>query len=362
MLTEASRGLLFDGTSRIVAIFSRMIDLRSDTVTRPTPAMRRAMADADVGDDVLDGDPTVRRLEERTAELLGKERALFCPTGTMANQCAIGILARHGTEMLLDADSHIVLFELAGAAALHGVQVRAVESPGGAMDADSLARAIRPPDRDRPRASLVSVENTNNSAGGRVTPIDELRRLRDVARVHGLAVHLDGARLWNASAATGTPVADFAACADTVMVSFSKGLGAPVGAALAGRADAIEEGWVIRRRLGGGMRQSGIIAAGALHGLECHRPRLEEDHELARLLAALLADAGGARVVLPDTNIVMVDLPAGRIADDVVAAAEARGVLIGAWTPTRLRMVTHLDVDRAAVERAGSALRAVLES
>jgi len=338
------------------------IDMRSDTVTQPTPAMRRAMADADVGDDVLDGDPSVGRLERRVAEMLGKERALFCPTGTMANQCAIGVLARHGTEILLDAESHIIHLEQAATAALHGVQIRPIETPSGVMDAIALERAIRVPDRDHPRGTLVIIENTNNGAGGRITPIDELRRIRDVAASRGLPLHLDGARLWNASIATGTSLADFSACADTVMVSFSKGLGAPVGAALAGPASVIEEAWIHRRRMGGGMRQSGIIAAGALYGLECHLSRLGEDHAHAAELADLLGDAGGARVVPPDTNIVMIHLPEGRSAATVARAARERGVKVGVWAPTRIRMVTHLDVTRADVRRAAEVVREVLES
>jgi threonine aldolase len=337
------------------------IDLRSDTVTRPTAAMRRAMADAEVGDDCLDGDPTAIRLEARTAELLGKERAVFCPTGTMANQCAIGVFARHGTEMLLDADSHIVHLELGATAALHGVQIRPVTSPTGMMDAASLARAIRPPERYKSNASLVSVENTHNTAGGRVIPIDEMRRIQDVARSRDLPIHLDGARLWNASAASGTSLADFAACADTVMVSFSKGLGAPVGAALAGPGPLMDEARVYRRRLGGGMRQSGIIAAGALHGLECHLARLPEDHALARELASLVDGLGGARVIQPDTNIVMLDLPDTRTARDVAVGAAQHGVLVAVWAPHRIRMVTHLDVDIPAIRTAAAVLRRVLE-
>src|SRR5690349_1936088 len=250
------------------------IDLRSDTVTRPTPAMRRAMADAEVGDDVLDGDPTVKRLEARVAEMLGKERALFFPTGTMANQAAIWLLSEPGTEILVDTNAHIVHWEIAGAAALAGVQVRLVPAHGAVMDAVSLRQTMRPPSPHAPKASLVCIENTHNGAGGKITPLAELRALRDVAREFELPVHLDGARLWNASVASGTPLPEFAACADTVMVSFSKGLGAPVGAALAGTGDAIDECWTIRKRFGGGMRQSGILAAGALHGLEHHLKRM----------------------------------------------------------------------------------------
>jgi threonine aldolase len=337
------------------------IDLRSDTVTRPTAAMRRAMADADVGDDVLDGDPTVRRLEERVADLLGKDRALFFPTGTMANQTAVWLLSRPGTEILVEPDAHLVDLEMAGAAAFAGVQLRPVGSAGTVMDPDSLHLAVRAPSSHTPRASLVSVENTHNSAGGKVAPVDRLRAIRDVAAGHGVAVHLDGARLWNASAATGTPLDAFAACADTVMISFSKGLGAPVGAALAGAAAVMADASRVRRRFGGGMRQSGIIAAGALHGIEHHRDRLPEDHARARRLASLVDGAGGARVVPPDTNIVMIDPRPGVTARGIATAAGDRGVLVSEWTATRVRAVTHLDVDDAAIEQASAILREVLE-
>jgi threonine aldolase len=339
-----------------------IVDLRSDTVTRPTPAMRRAMADAEVGDDVLDGDPTTRRLEERTAELLGKERALFFPTGTMANQCAIGVFARHGNELLIDADSHIVHLELGAVAAFHGVQIRTAIGPSGVMDAAALQSVMRLEGRDRPRACLVAVENTHNTAGGRVTPIDELRRIREVVNSRNLPLHLDGARLWNASQATGTTLAEFSACAETVMVSFSKGLGAPIGACLAADSATIDEAHVHRRRMGGGMRQSGIMAAAALHGLECHLGRLGDDHELARELAALIDGAGGARVVAPDTNIVMLDLPEGRTARDLARAAAQENVFVAVWAHRRIRMVTHLDVDRARVRHAMDVLRRILES
>src|SRR3982751_6594633 len=211
-----------------------LIDLRPATVPRPTPAMRRAMADAEVGDDVLDGDPTVRRLEARVAEMLGKEAALFFPSGTMANQTAVWVHTTPGTEALLDANAHIIHWEMAGAAALWGVQVRGVPAGDGrlVMSADDLVRAIRPPSIHAPATSLVCVENTHNGAGGKVTPLAQLRAPREVADASGLPVHMDGARLWNASAATRAPLADFARCADTVMLSFSKGLGCPVGAIL----------------------------------------------------------------------------------------------------------------------------------
>ena len=338
------------------------IDMRSDTVTKPTPAMRRAMAEAEVGDDVLDGDPTVRRLEERVAELLGKDKALFFPSGTMANQTGVWLLAKRGTEILLDANAHIINWEVAGAAALSGAQVRPVPPSGLVMSAADLRRHVRTPSIHAPSPSLVCLENTHNGAGGAVTPIGEMRALRDVARELRLPVHLDGARLWNAAAATGTPIADFAACADTVMVAFSKGLGAPVGAALAGSAGAMADGWAVRKRLGGAMRQSGILAAAALYGLDHHWPRMAEDHEHAREFARLVDGVGGARVVKPDTNIVMVDLPASKSAPAVAAKAAEQGVLISTWSPTRLRAVTHLDVSLEQVRRAGDVVARLLEA
>ena len=343
-------------------MFIRMpIDLRSDTVTRPTPAMRRAMADAEVGDDVLDGDPTVHRLEQRVAALLGKERGLFFPTGTMANQAAIWLHSRPGTEILVDAEAHIVHWEMAGAAALAGVQVRLVPPQGTVMGALTLRETIRPPSRNAPDPSLVCVENTHNGAGGLITPLVEMRAIRDVASEYGLPVHLDGARLWNASVASGTSLAEFAACADTVMVAFSKGLGAPVGAALVGNDAAMRRGWSIRKRFGGGMRQSGILAAGALHGLDAHLDGLARDHERARQLAAMVDGVGGASVVAPDTNIVMIDLP-NPLAPHIVKRAAGREVLVSAWSPTRIRAVTHLDVDDEGVRSAGSVLAELLGS
>lgn len=328
------------------------IDLRSDTVTRPTPAMRRAIADAEVGDDVLDGDPTVRRLEEQVAAMLGKPRALFFPTGTMANQAALWLLGERGTEVFCHDDSHIVNWEIAGVAALAGLQVRLVRG-GPVLDADALRAAIRPASPHAPRASVVCAENTHNGAGGMVTPLPALRAIRQVADSAGLPLHLDGARLWNAHVATGTPLADFAECAQTVMVSFSKGLGAPVGACLVGDAKPMERAWEVRKRFGGGMRQSGILAAAALHGLEAHLPRLHEDHARAQRLAARVAKAKGVSVVSPDTNIVMIDLTAGQSSMSVLERAKQAGVLVTPWNATRVRCVLHLDIDDAACDRAG---------
>ena len=337
------------------------IDMRSDTVTRPTPAMRRAMAEAEVGDDVLDGDPTVRRLEERVADLLGKERAFFFPSGTMANLTAIWLLAKRGTEVLLDANAHIIHWEVAGAAAIAGVQPRPVPPRGMVMDAASLESAIRPSSIHAPSPSLVCVENTHNGAGGKVTPAAGIAAIRAVTDRHRLPLHMDGARLWNAAVATGSTPAELAAPVETVMVSFSKGLGAPVGAVLAGSAAAMADAWAVRKRLGGGMRQSGVLAAAALHGLEHHFGRLHEDHAHARAFAAAVDGAGGARVVPPETNIVMVDLPEGTAAGDLVRDAAAQGVFITPWSNTRVRAVTHLDVGADEVATAGRVIAALLE-
>jgi len=322
--------------------------------------MRRAMAEAEVGDDVLDGDPTVRRLEARVCELLGKERALFFPTGTMANQVALWLLARRGTEVLLDGASHIMDLEHAAAAAIAGVQTRPVPLRAGqrTIDAAALAEAAAV---HAGRASLVCIENTHNGAGGVVTTAAEFDAIAAAARAHRLPVHLDGARLWNAAVATHVSEERLAASAETVMVSFAKGLGAPVGAALAGSAAAMEDAVAARRRLGGGMRQSGVLAAAALYGIAHNRARLGDDHANAQLFARLVDGAGGARVVTPDTNIVMIDLPRAD-ATAVVARAAALDVLLSLWTPTRVRAVTHLDVDAALVRRAAELLARVLES
>ncbi len=340
-----------------MTVASPVLDLRSDTVTRPSDGMRRAMAEAEVGDDVLDGDPTTRRLEDTVAERLGKEAALFFPSGSMANQTALLVHTTPGTEILVDADAHIVHWEIAAAAALAGVQPRPVRGATSVMTADDLTRAIRVPSIHAPEPSLVCLENTHNGAGGVVTRLEPLRDLRRVAEQLGVPVHLDGARLWNAHVATGTALADFAACADTVMVSFSKGLGAPVGAVLAGPRDVITRAHRVRKRLGGGMRQSGVLAAAALYGLEHHLQGLARDHEAARLLAGMLG-VEGAAVVAPDTNIVMVDLPAP-CAADLVTAAAAAGVRITPWSQTRVRAVTHRDAPMERVAEAAPRLAEV---
>src|SRR5215210_7285143 len=301
------------------------IDLRSDTVTRPTAAMRRAMAEAEVGDDVLDGDPTVRRLEARVATLLGKEAGLFFPSGTMANQTAIWVHTTPGTEVLLDANAHIIHWEMAGAAALSGVQVRPIPPGEGRLVASArdLESRLRPASPHAPIATLVCVENTHNGAGGKVTGLEELERIRAIADANRLPVHMDGARLWNAHIATGTPLDAFGSVAHTVMLSFSKGLGCPVGAVLVGDAELMRRAHMIRKRLGGGMRQSGILAAAALHALDAHLARLADDHANARRLADAVARTAGTAVIPPDTNIVMIDLPPGVTSTAVVDRARA---------------------------------------
>lgn len=339
-----------------------MIDLRSDTVTRPTPAMREVMAHAEVGDDVLDGDPTARALESEVAELLGKESALFFPSGTMANQTAIWMLAEPGTEALCDTRAHVYDWEGAGAAVFRGVQLRPITPSALTISASDLERGMRSPSRFAPRATLLCVENTHNGAGGVVTSLAELQALTDVARTAGLAVHLDGARLWNAHVATGTALADFSQTADTVMVSFSKGLGAPVGAALAGTRAVIDEAWHVRKRFGGGMRQSGILAAAARHGLHTQLSRLHLDHTNAATFAALVDGAGGAKPVTPDTNIVMIDLRDGQDSAAVVAAARAGGVALSVWSATRVRAVFHLDVSGEDAATAGRIVSAALDA
>jgi threonine aldolase len=337
------------------------IDLRSDTVTRPSREMRAAIAEAEVGDDVLDGDPTTKRLETRVAEILGKEKALFFPTGTMANQAAIWLQSERGTEVFADGSSHLFDLELGASAVFSGVQLRPVWGDGPMMDASSLDRAFRWPPASTLRPSLVCLENTHNSAGGLVIPLAGMQAMAAVARARGCRVHLDGARLWNAAVASGTPLAAFAACADTVMVSFSKGLGAPAGAALAGPADLIARAIEVRRRFGGGMRQSGVLAAAALYGLQHNYDRLSRDHDNATTLAMLADHAIAATVVPPDSNIVMIDLAPNLDPLDVAQRTREEGVLVAPWSQSRIRVVLHLDVSETDAEHAGDVIRRALD-
>ncbi len=336
------------------------IDLRSDTVTKPTPGMRAAMASADVGDDERDGDPTTRRLEERVAKMLGKEDSLFFPSGVMANQAAVWLLVPRATEVLADVDAHIVHSEIAGVAALGGAQILPVVPSGRVMSAEDLRRAFRPRSRYYPAPGLVCVENTHNGAGGLVVPLADFCEICSVARENGVPVHLDGARLWNASIASGASLAELSAPADTVMVDLSKGLGAPIGAMLAGTREAMERAWTARKLFGGAMRQSGVLAAAAIYALDHQLERLADDHENARAMAAAMNGIPGVEIVDPETNIVMVDLLAGQAAANIVAAAREHGVLVSEWTSTRIRLVTHIDVSADDCSRAAGVLRGAL--
>ncbi len=337
-----------------------MIDLRSDTVTRPTPAMREAMARAEVGDDVFGEDPTVRRLEETVAALVGKEAALFVPSGTMGNQLALMTQTQRGDEIIVSEGAHCAWYESGAAAALSGVQPVSV-GRGGLFTADEMQEAVKPASDWYPRSSLVALENTHNRGGGRVWPMAQLAEVTARARLLGLGLHLDGARLWNACVALGLQPAQIAAPFDTVSVCFSKGLGAPVGSALCTTRARIAQARKLRKMLGGGMRQVGILAAAALWAIEHHRGRLRQDHDNARAIASEFATAPGARVdlVQVETNIVMVDTP-GLSSQKVADQACKLGVLVSVFGPERLRLVTHLDVADTAVE-GGRRLRAAIE-
>ncbi len=342
----------------------KVIDLRSDTVTKPSPAMRRAMAEAEVGDDVYGEDPTVNRLQRAVAELLGFEAALFVPTGSMANQIAIKIHTRLGDNMLAGVGSHNYLYESGATAAVSGVQTTLIPGDGRFTAADVEAHT-HPDSADHHYAPtrLVSIENTHNVGGGAVWDQAEVRRVLDTARRLGLRAHLDGARLWNAAVAAGAPERDLAAGFDTVSVCLSKGLGAPVGSLLCGSGDLIHQAHRVRKMLGGGMRQAGILAAAGLFAIEHNRERLADDHANAAWLGNAVAALPGLTVDVASlqTNIVMVDLDASvGTAAELEARAEASGVRCTTLGPQRIRLVTHYDVDREACERAVEILTEVL--
>jgi threonine aldolase len=332
-----------------------MIDLRSDTVTRPTPAMRQAMATAEVGDDVLGEDPTVNLLQELTASLLAKEAGLFMPSGTMANQVAIKTHIRPGDEIIIDSNAHIFYYECAATAVISGAQFRSITGERGILSPHDIESAVRPPDIHQPPTRLVCLENTHNRGGGSVYPAETLARIADVARRHDLPVHLDGARLFNASLASGRSATELARCADSVSVCLSKGLGAPAGSVLCGPAAFIREARRFRKMLGGGMRQIGILAAAGIYALHHNVDRLAEDHDNARRLALGLARIPGIRLD-PErivTNIVLFDVSeTGLGADAVVQRLAGAGVLMIVFGPTTVRAVTHLDVSAADIDRA----------
>jgi threonine aldolase len=334
---------------------SAPIDLRSDTVTKPTPAMRAAMLDAEVGDDVYGEDPTVAALEAKALELFGGpgprlSTALFVPTGVMANHIGLRIHAAPGEEVVCDAEAHIVAHEDAGLAWHAGVQTRTTLTERGLLSVEQLDRLIRPHGPYTVGTKAVELENTHNRGGGSVYPIETLRAIRTLADERGVPVHIDGARLWNAHVATGTPLAEYGALADTLAICLSKGLGAPVGSILLFDAERREWAKVLRHRLGGGWRQAGILAAAGLYALEHHIDRMAEDHANARLLAGALRERG-LTVREPETNILLIDVPED--AAGVAARAREQGVLIGAMGPRTLRAITHLDVsEKSALSAA----------
>jgi len=339
-----------------------LVDLRSDTLTRPSPAMRQAIAEAEVGDDVYGEDPTVGVLEARVAELLGQEAAVFTPTGSLANQLGLRSACPIGKEILCDEAAHVVRAELGAAAALSGVTTRTYAADRGLVDVDRITAMMRPDAGPHlVSTAAVVVENTHNFGGGTVQPLDDLRRLREVTRDAGVLMHLDGARLWNAHVASGTPLSAYGELFDTVSVCLSKGLGAPIGSVLASSAERVAASRVWRKRLGAGMRQVGVLAAAGLYALEHNVTRLAEDHVRARRLADAMAEArpGCVEPSAVETNIVVVELPS---VAPVVARAKEHDVLVSGLDATHLRVVTHLDVDDDGVELAAKVLSDALRA
>ena len=341
------------------------IDLYSDTQTRPTPGMRRAMAEAEVGDEQRGEDPTVNRLTHKVSELLGKPAAVFLPSGTMCNEIAYRVHCRSGDEIILDKTSHALHFETGAPAGLAGAMTRTVDGTRGIFTGEQVAAAIRQPSRHHPRSRLLSVENTANLGGGAVWPIDRIGEVTTVAREHGLATHMDGARLINAVVASGISAADYADPFDSVWIDLSKGLGAPVGGVLAGSLEFIDRAWRFKHQFGGAMRQSGIIAAAGVYALDKHVDRLADDHTNARRFADALAQIPGIGIDADqvETNMVYFEVrESGLDAAEVATRLLERGVRIGAVDRYQMRAVTHLDVDRAGVEEAAKVLSEVVGS
>ena len=332
-----------------------MIDLRSDTVTRPSPAMREAMARADVGDDVFGEDPTVNRLQEKVAALLGKEAALYVPSGTMGNQVCIKTHTQPGDEVIAEQGAHVFNYETGGAAFLSNVQVHTIPGIHGHIALDEIRRAVRPAFYYMPRTRLICLENTHNRAGGTVYPLDEIVRISSFARESGIKMHLDGARLWNASVASGVEPKMYAAQFDSVSVCLSKGLGAPVGSVIAGTRAFIDEARHYRKIFGGGMRQAGILAAAGIYALDHNIERLAEDHEKASYLSRELSKIPGFAIDLTSvqTNIVIIDIAAtGRTPESTLSRLRERGVLLTLGNYMGLRAVAHLDVSMNQVKEA----------
>ena len=337
------------------------IDLRSDTITRPVPQMRQAMANAEVGDDVFGDDPTINELETITAEILGKEAAVYVPSGTMANQLAVRCHTQPGDEILLDANAHIYWYEAGAPAALSGASCRVIPGIRGIFTVDQLLEALRPANIHLAPTRLLALENTHNRGGGSIWPLDQLAAVCDSARERKIFTHLDGARLWNASVATGTSEADYASHFDSVSVCFSKGLGAPVGSALAGSKEFIKKARRFRKQFGGSMRQAGIIASGALYALINHRARLKDDHDTARKLAVGVAGLPGIQIDVNSvvTNLVYFDVEQV-YADEIVSMLAEQGVLVIATSPKTIRAVTSLEVDANDINTAIGILKKVL--
>ncbi|HET9320360.1 MAG TPA: GntG family PLP-dependent aldolase [Bryobacteraceae bacterium] len=339
-----------------------IIDLRSDTVTRPTPAMRRAMAEAEVGDDVYGEDPTINRLEQRAAEITGKEAAVFVPTGTMGNTIGVKLHTEHGQEVICEARSHVFNYELAMMAWFSGCVARPVIADDGILRWEQIRREIRPLGPHWAPTGLIEIENTHNMAGGKVYPLAVIREIADGAHELGLKVHMDGARVFNAAEALGAPVREIVAPVDTVMFCLSKALGAPVGSMLAGTRADIERGRLYRKRLGGGMRQAGVLAAAGLIALEEHPRLLRRDHENARFLAQALAKIPGISIDprAAETNILIFDVSGtGLSTAEFSARLKSRGVLFNGVNTREMRIVTHYDVNRAGCETALEAIEQV---
>jgi len=337
------------------------VDLRSDTVTRPTAQMRSAMANAEVGDDVFGDDPTVNALEAEVAALFGHEAALFAPSGSMANQIALQLAVPRGGELLAGADAHVVSYEMGAAAAISGISTRTWPSVGAELDAAQIARMIRPAGFPSVPTRAIAVEQTHNLGGGSVVALETLREVRAVADDAGVLLHCDGARIWHAHVADAVPLATYGILFDTLSVCLSKGLGAPVGSLVIGNAARIAEARAIRKRLGGGMRQVGILAAAGQYALRHHIERLADDHSRARRLAAALEPFGVVDASSVRTNLVLLDLSKAALdAPALTAAAAERGVLIAAMLPRIARLVTHLDVDDAGIDRAIDVLGSLL--
>ncbi|WBB71130.1 GntG family PLP-dependent aldolase [Micromonospora sp. WMMD812] len=339
-----------------------MIDLRSDTVTRPTAGMRDAMATADVGDDVYGEDPTVNALEAEVAALFGHEAALFAPSGSMANQIALQLVVPPGEELLCDADAHVVTYEIGAAAAYGGISSRTWPAVGADIDPDVVAAMIRPDGYFAVPTRAIAVEQTHNRGGGGVIPLATLRELRRIADDARLALHCDGARIWHAHIADGVPLAEYGRLFDTLSVCLSKGLGAPVGSLVVGSAEKIERARLIRKRMGGGMRQAGVLAAAGRYALAHHVGRLAEDHAKAARLAEAVAPFG-VLATAARTNLVPLDLTKSALdAHALAAAARAEGVLISVLGPRTARLVTHMDVDDAGIDRAVDVLTQILRA